>query len=112
VWHAVPVEDLLLLLCPDAVVLIEEIEKGAFGFFECRIGAGFQISKVGENTLLKLLRVFDRTAKGLKTKGEASDDISAGDVEQIVPATNQPTKSTFLAFGYSAIKTNQRTQEI
>jgi hypothetical protein len=38
VWHAVPVEDLLLLLCPDAVVLIEEIEKGAFGFFECRIG--------------------------------------------------------------------------
>jgi hypothetical protein len=80
-WHAVPVEDLLLLLCSDAVVLIEKIEKGAFGFFECRIGASFQISKIGEDTLLKLLRVLDRPAKGLKTKGEASDDISAGDVE-------------------------------
>lgn len=102
-WHTVPVKDLLLLLCPDAVVLIEKIEKGAFGFFECRIGASLQISKIGENTLLKLLRVFDRTAKGLKTKGETSDDISAGDMEQVVPATNQSTKSTFLGLRNSLI---------
>jgi hypothetical protein len=102
-WHAVPVENLLLLLCSNAVVFIEKIEKGALGFFECRIGASFQISEIREDTLLKLLRVFDWTAKGLKSEGQASDDISAGDVEQIVPATNQPTKSTFLGFLNKAI---------
>lgn len=66
--HAVPIEDLLLLLGSDAVVLIEEVEKGALGLFQRGIGTRLEISQIGEDTLLKLLRVLDRTAKGLESE--------------------------------------------
>lgn len=39
VGDAVPVEDLLLLLGADAVVLVEQVEKGALGLLERRVGA-------------------------------------------------------------------------
>jgi hypothetical protein len=38
-WHAVPVEDLLLLLGSDAVVLVEEVKEGALGLFQRGIGS-------------------------------------------------------------------------
>ena len=46
VGHAVPVKNLLLLLCPDAVVLVEEIEERALGLFERGVGAGLEVSQV------------------------------------------------------------------
>jgi hypothetical protein len=86
-WHAVPIEDLLLLLCSDAVVLVQEVEESALGFFEGGIGTRLQVSQIRENTLLKLLRVFDRSSERLESEGEASHDIGSGDVEEVVPAT-------------------------
>lgn len=44
--NTVPVEDLLLLLRADAVVLEEEVEEGALGFFERGIGASLEVAKV------------------------------------------------------------------
>lgn len=83
--NAVPVENLLLLLRSDAVVLVKEIEKRAFGFLEGRIGAGFQVAQVGEDAFLELLRVLDRAAEGLESEGKASYDVSARDVEEVIP---------------------------
>lgn len=74
---AIPVEDLLLLLCPDAVVLVEEVEKGALGLFERGIGTGLEVSQVGEDAFLELFRVLDGTTKGCETERQASNDISS-----------------------------------
>lgn len=41
--HAVPVKDLLLLLCANAIILVEKVEKGALGFFEGGIGARLEV---------------------------------------------------------------------
>ena len=84
--HAVPIEDLLLLLGADAVVLVEEIEEGAFRFFERRVGSSLEVAQIGENTLLELLRVFYGSAKGLESEGQAAYDICTGYVEKVVPA--------------------------
>nr|POE56750.1 hypothetical protein CFP56_33722 [Quercus suber] len=86
VRHAVPVEDLLLFLRADAVVLVEEVEEGALGLLERGIGAGLEIAQVGEDAFLEFLRVLDRPAEGLETKGETPDDVGARDMEQITPA--------------------------
>lgn len=85
VGHAVPVEDLLLLLGPDAVVLVEEVQEAALGLFQRGIGAGLQVSQIGEDALLELLGVLDGAAEGLEAEGQASHDVGAGDVEEIVP---------------------------
>lgn len=45
-WHTVPVENLLLLLRPYAIVLIHEVEEGALWLFEGRIGAGLEIAQI------------------------------------------------------------------
>lgn len=83
--NAVPVKDLLLLLGADAVVLVEKVEELALGLFQGGISAGLEISEIGEDALLKLFGVFYRTAEGLKSEGQASNDISARDVEESVP---------------------------
>ena len=84
-WHAVPVEDLLFLLCANAVVLVEKIQEATLWLFERGIGARLQVAQVGEDTLLKLLGVLDWTAKGLESEREASHDIGAGYVEEVIP---------------------------
>ena len=87
VGHAVPVENLLLLLCPDAVVLVKEIEERALGLFEGGVGAGLEVSQVREDTFLELLRVLHGPSKGLESESQASDDIGSGNVEEIAPVT-------------------------
>lgn len=44
--YAVPVEDLLFLLGPDAVVLVEKVEEGALWLFQGCVGAGFEVTQV------------------------------------------------------------------
>ena len=67
--HAVPVEDLLLLLCSYAVVLVQEVEESALGFFERGIGTRLQVSQIGEDALLELLRVLHWTSECLESEG-------------------------------------------
>lgn len=86
VGYAVPVEDLLLLLRADAVVLVEEVKEAALGLLKGRVGAGLEVAQVGEDALLELLRVLHGPAEGLEAEGEASYDVGAGDVEEVVPA--------------------------
>lgn len=83
--NAVPVEDLLLFLRANAVVLVEEIEEGALGFFEGGIGSSLQVSQVGEDTLLELLRVLHGASEGLEAKGQATNDIRTGNVKEVAP---------------------------
>jgi hypothetical protein len=85
VWYAVPVEYLLLLLCPNAVVLVQEIQETTLGLFEGGIGAGLEISQIREDSLLKLLGVLYWTPKCLETKGKTSYNIGTRDVKKIVP---------------------------
>ena len=85
-WHAVPVEHLLLLLCSDAIVLVHEVEKGALWLLERRIGARLEVAQIREDALLKFFRILHGPSKGLEPEGETSHDICAGDVKQIVPA--------------------------
>lgn len=84
-WYAVPVEHLLLLLCTYTIVLVEEVEERTFWLFKGGIGARFQIAKVGENALFELLGVLYRSTEGLEAESEASNDVGARDVEEIVP---------------------------
>ena len=85
-WYTVPVENLLLLLCSNAVVLVKEIQKSTLGFLKGGVGARLQVSQVGEDTLLEFLRVLHGSAEGLESKGKASYNIRAGDVKEVVPA--------------------------
>lgn len=87
--NAVPVEDLLFLLCSNTVVLIQVIKKGALWLLERGVGAGLEISKIGEDALFEFLRVPHRATERLKPEREASDDVRARNVEEIVPETGQ-----------------------
>jgi len=68
VRYAVPVEDLLLLLCSNAVVLVEEIKEGRLGLLERGIGARLQIPQVRKDTLFELLGVLNWAAESLKSE--------------------------------------------
>lgn len=92
VWDTVPVKDLLLLLCSDAVVLVEKVEEGALWLLQRSVGSRLEISQVGEDALLKLLGVFDRTAKSLESERQASHDICTRNVKKIVPAVKLVVK--------------------
>lgn len=83
--NAIPVEDLLFLLSSDAVVLVQEVKERALGLFEGGIGAGLEVTKVREDALLELLRVLHRPSECLESKGEAADNVGAGDMKKIVP---------------------------
>lgn len=111
---AIPVEDLLLLLGPDAVVLVEEVEERALGLFEGRISSGLEVSQVGEDTLFELFRVLDGSTKSLEAESQASDNIGTGDVEEVIPVTGQPntTPTVIAIFRRRRSQTNQRTQEM
>lgn len=107
--NAIPIEDLLLLLGSDAVILVQEIKERALWLLKRGIGAGLEISKIGEDALLEFLRVPHRTTKRLKAEGETSDNVRARDVEEIVPTARQlpcPGPSNLGAI------TNHRTQEM
>lgn len=67
-WHAVPVKDLLLLLRADAVVLVQEVEERALWLLERSISTRLEVSQVGEDSLFKLFRVLDGSAKGLEAE--------------------------------------------
>lgn len=84
-WYAVPVEDLLLFLCANAVVLVKEVQEWALGLLKRCIGSRLQIPQIRKDTLLKFLRVLDRTSERLKSERKTSYDVGAGDVEEIVP---------------------------
>jgi hypothetical protein len=73
--HAVPVEDLLLLLGSDTIVLIEKIEERALWFFEGGVCTGLEVTQVRENALLEFFRVLHRAAERMKAERETSDDI-------------------------------------
>ena len=83
--YAVPVKHLLLLLGPNTVVLVQEVQEWALWILQHRVYAGLEISQVRENALLKLLRVLHRTSKGLESKCETSNNIGTGDVEEAAP---------------------------
>ena len=83
--YAVPVKHLLLFLSSDAVVLVQEIEEGTLGLFQRSIRTGFEVSQVGEDAFFKLFGVFDRSTEGLKAERKASYDVSARNVEKVVP---------------------------
>jgi len=85
VWYAVPVENLLLLLCPNAIVLVQEIKETTLWLFEGGIGARLQVSQIGKDTLLKLLRVLYWSSKGLKSEGKAANNVGTGNVKEVVP---------------------------
>lgn len=82
---AVPVEHLLLLLSSDAVVFVEKVQERTLGLFQGRVCTGFEIPEIREDAFLKFLGILHRSTKCLEAEGEASDDISAGDVKKIVP---------------------------
>lgn len=73
--YAVPVEDLLLLLSADAVVLVQEVEEGAFRLFQRSVSARLEVSQVREDALFKLLRVLDRATKCLEAERQASYNV-------------------------------------
>lgn len=85
--HAIPIEHFLLLLGADAVVLVKKVEKGALGLLQGGIGPGLEISQIREDSLLELLGVLDRTAKGLEPERQASNNVGTRDVKEIVPTT-------------------------
>lgn len=87
-WDAVPVENLLLFLGPNAVVFVQEIQERALGFFERGIGAGFEVAQVGEDSFFEFLRVLDGATERLEAKGQASYDIGTRDVEEVVPVAD------------------------
>lgn len=79
--HAVPVEYLLLLLRADAIVFVHKVKESALGLFEGRIGARFEVAQIREDALFEFLRVLDRSPKGLEPEGQASYDVSPGNVK-------------------------------
>jgi len=85
VWYAVPVEDLLLFLCPNAVILVEEVQETTLWLLERSIGARLEVAQIRKDAFLKLLRVLHRSAKGLESEGETSHNIGPGDVKKVVP---------------------------
>jgi hypothetical protein len=107
--YAVPVKHLLLLLRADTVVFVQEIEERALGLLQRGVGAGFEVPQIGENAFFEFLRVLDWATEGLKAEGQASDDVGAGDVKQVVPGACQmvgPPSSAETASTY------QSTQEM
>lgn len=95
--YAVPVEDLLLFLRPNAVVFVHEVKEGALGLLQGRIGARLQVAQVGEYAFLEFLRVLHRPSKGLEAKRQAPYDIRAGDMEQVVPMPCQQIRRCWCA---------------
>lgn len=83
--YAIPVKDFLLLLCPNAVVFIQEIKKGALGLLQRRVGSRLEISKIGENTLFELLGILHWATEGLESERQTSDNIRSGDVKEVAP---------------------------
>lgn len=86
--NAVPVEYLLLLLGPNAVVLVEKVEKRAFWLLQWRISARLQIPQVGKDPLFEFFGILHWSTERLKAEWQASYDIGAWYVEKIVPASN------------------------
>lgn len=87
--HAVPVEYLLFLLRPDAVVLVQKVKERTLRLLQRSVGASLKVPQVGEDAFLELLRVFHGSSKRLKPKRQASYNISAGYVEKIIPGVSQ-----------------------
>ncbi len=83
--NAVPIEHLLLFLSSDTIILVEEIKERTLGLLQRRICAGLEISQVGEDAFFEFLGILYWSTKGLKAEREASDDICAGNVEEVVP---------------------------
>lgn len=83
--NAVPVEHLLFFLRANAVVFVQKVQECALGLLESRIGAGFEISQVGEDALFKFLGVLHGTAKRLESESETTNDVGTRNVEEIAP---------------------------
>lgn len=83
--YTVPIKHLLLLLCSDTAILIEEVEEGAFGLFQGRVSASLKVSQVRKNAFFELFGIFNGSAESLKSESKTSDNVSAGNVEEIVP---------------------------
>lgn len=77
----VPVEHLLLLLRANAIIFVQKIQKRALGLFEGRIGAGFEVSQIGKDALLKLFRILHGTTKRLKSERKAANDVGTRDMK-------------------------------
>lgn len=67
-WYAIPVEHLLLLLCANAVILVQEVQEGTLWLLKGCIGARLQVSQVREDAFLELLRVLDRATESLEAE--------------------------------------------
>ena len=82
---AVPVKHFLLLLCTNAIVLVQKVQEWALRLLQRSICARLQVAQIREYALFELFRVLDRAAKRLEAECKASYDISARDVEEVVP---------------------------
>ena len=83
--NAIPIKHFLLLLRPDAVVLVHEIQKRTLGFFEGGIGTGLEVAQVGEYAFFELLRVLDGSSESLESERQTSYNVGTRNVEEIVP---------------------------
>jgi hypothetical protein len=109
VGDAIPVENLLLFLGPDAVVFVQEIQKRALGFFERGIGAGFEVAQVGEDSFFEFLRVLDGAAKRLEAKGQTPNDIGTRDMEEVAPCSRLDCCLYMSRLGEDAHQSTQET---
>ena len=58
---------------------------GTVRLLQRRICARLQVAQVGENAFLEFLRILDGPAESLEPEGQASHNVGAGDVEEVVP---------------------------
>jgi hypothetical protein len=81
----IPVKDFLLLLRPNAIVLVQEVKETTLWLFQGGISARFQVSQIRKDTLLEFLRVLHGATKCLESKRKTSDNIRARNVKEIIP---------------------------
>ena len=99
--HAVPVEDFLLLLCSNAIVLVQKVQEGTLRLFERCISTRFQVAQVRKYSLFEFLRVLDRSTKSLEPEGKTSHDIRSRDMKKIVPAFQSVRIVGFVRYPWS-----------
>jgi hypothetical protein len=100
-WDGKPVENFLFFLCPNTLILEEQVKEGRLWLFERGVVARFEISEVTKYTLLKLFHIPNGTRKSLETKDESANNIGSGDMIEAGP---ENTRDVFTAGEEEAVK--------
>lgn len=82
---AVPVKDLLLLLRPDCVVVVEVLEEVRAGLLQDRLLSGSQVPQVREDALLEFFWTGDGDALAPEAVLDDPDNVRPGDQKVAVP---------------------------